>query len=418
MPYEFFLSYSRSNNDAYLKQFFDDICEEIRTKRGLPAIAEVGFFDQRALELGEDWDDSIVEGLKTANVVLAIASPAYFKSEYCGKEWELFRRRIAAAVPPGQPLPPLLKPVIWAPFDAAQVPPRVGVGQFAFGDPHAIQNTKGFKYVLKQQQAYKTEYNDLVDRLAQEIIDAGDDHAVPPLAQAPRLRDVASAFATPAVGQPAHPAVPAITPSGPKHVQFVYIAADPNTFGGMRLREPYVEAGGGDWRPFYPDNTTRVHRFVQSIVATDELDFTSEELPFSPNLLNDIQTAWQRRQIVVLIVDAWSLHWNAAYRNVLSQLDQRLDYHWCVLVPWNEKDGEIMAQRQQIEQAIGNTFDRHSRLAPNPMFYRDGIKSADDLKSALCDVLTRLKEEIKKRAPVDMPVPSGPSRSMITGPSS
>jgi hypothetical protein len=73
--------------------------------------------------------------------------------------------------------------------------------------------------------------------------------------------------------------------------------------------------------------------------------------------------------------------------------------------------------RAQIDAAISQTFDRHANLAPNPLFYRDNIKSAADLKKQLRDVLTKLKEEIKKRASVDMPVPPGPSKTMITGPS-
>ena len=111
MPYEFFFSYTRANNDAYLKQFFDDLCVDIRLKRGLPQDAEVGFFDQRDLELGEDWDAAIVNALQTSNVVIAAGSPGYFKREYCGKEWELFRQRCAATVAPGAPLPPLMKTI-------------------------------------------------------------------------------------------------------------------------------------------------------------------------------------------------------------------------------------------------------------------------------------------------------------------
>jgi FxsC-like protein len=131
----------------------------------------------------------------------------------------------------------------------------------------------------------------------------------------------------------------------------------------------------------------------------------------------EIEDAWRKRQIVVLIVDGWSLQWSADYRSILNQLDRRLDYHWCVLVPRNEKDTDAARLRAQIDAAVGQTFDRHANLAPNPLFYRDNISSADDLRTQLRDVLTKLKEEIKKRAPVDMPVPPGPSKTVITGPS-
>ena len=111
MAYEFFLSYIRANNDPYLKKFFEELSQAIRDRRGLPQTAEVGFFDQRSIELGEQWDATIVEALQTSGVVVAVASPGYFKSEYCGKEWELFRRRLAAASA-GKPLPPLIKPIV------------------------------------------------------------------------------------------------------------------------------------------------------------------------------------------------------------------------------------------------------------------------------------------------------------------
>ena len=148
----------------------------------------------------------------------------------------------------------------------------------------------------------------------------------------------------------------------------------------------------------------------------DDLDFTSDELPFGPNLLAEIDEAWRRRQIVVLIVDGWSLHWSADFRDTLTQLDQRLDYHWCALVPWNANDPDNLANRAVIESAIKQTFGKHQFLN-NPLFYRSGIQSADELKAALREVLVRLKEEIKKVASVDMPIPEGPPQAVVRGPS-
>jgi FxsC-like protein len=415
MQYEFFFSYTRANNDAYLKQFFDDLSQEIRDRRGLSNDTVVGFFDQREIELGEDWDAAIVEALQSSKVVIAISSPAYFKSEYCGKEWNLFHQRLVTASATGQAVPPLIKPIVWVPFKDAEVPPAFSMAQFTFGDPHGVHNTKGFKYLLKQFQEFKTRYVDLVHNLAQEIIDAADKHSPARLATVPRLKDIVSPFSRPiGLGHTA-PAVPIA--SGPKHVRFVYVAADPRRFDGIRLADPYLDIGGAEWKPFYPVNKARVHRFVQNVVADDDLDFTSDELLFSDDLIAEINVAWQRRQIVVLIIDGWSVYWDATYRTLLSQLDGRLDYHWCVLFPWNDQDTECVAKREEIMNAVGQTFDRHANLMRNPMFYRDGIKSADELKTVLREVLTRLKEEIKKRAPVDMPVPPGPSKLVVTGPS-
>lgn len=412
MAYEFFLSYTRANNDVFLKKFFDELSQAIRDLRGLPATADVGFFDQNNIELGEQWDATIVEALQTSNVFLAVASPGYFKSEYCGKEWELFRRRIAPGA--GAKTPPLVKPIVWIPFNIASLPSGVTDVQLTFGDPQALHNQRGFKHLLKNLQEHQVAFNNLVEALAREIIDAADTHPAQRLQAVPQLRDLPSSFD--ATARPGQPAVP-VSPTGPKHVRFVYVAANPQEIGTARTVDAYVDAGGADWKPFYPDDLTRIHRLTQNFVSGDDLDFTSEEMAFGADLLQNIDDAWKKRQIVVLVVDGWSVQWNAKYRQVLSQLDSRLDYHWCVFVPRNEKDGDSARIRAQIDSVVSQTFDRHANLAPNPLFYRDNIKSAADLKAQLRDVLTKLKEEIKKRAPVDMPIPAGPSRTVVAGPS-
>jgi len=411
MAYDFFVSYTRANNDIYLRQFIEDLAEVVSDLRGHKG---VDFFDQSDLELGEDWDAAIVEALQTSGVVLSLFSPAYFKSEYCGRELALFCQRRALLEKPGNPAPPLLKPIVWVPFKDDEVPAAINIGQRTFGDPQGPHNQKGFKYLLKQLQEYKVLYNDLVNQLGVEIIQAVDAHPLPRLPKVPALREVRSIFAAAGAAPGTPPLKP--SPSGPKHVRFVYVAASPEAFGAARGNGPYLDAGGSDWKPFFPMSTVRIHRLLQGVVANDELDFTSEELPFDVNLIGAIDEALKRRQIVVLIVDGWTLQWNPDYRAILSDLDRRLDYHWCVLVPWNEQDPDSVTKRAEIAQAINETFDRHANLAKNPMFYRDGIKSVDELKAALKEVLTRLKEEMRKRAPVDMPVPAGPAKSVLSGP--
>ena len=259
-------------------------------------------------------------------------------------------------------------------------------------------------------------FNTLIDALADEIVAASEQFPdLPRLPDVASLRDVPSAFAVAAAGGGAPvPVVPAS--AGPKHVRLVYVAASPSKFGTARNPDPYIENGGADWKPFFPDDQRRVHRLVQNFVSNDELDFTSEELPFSKSLIAQIDDAWAKRQIVVLIVDGWTVQWDAETRRVLKELDGRLDYHWCVFVPSSDQD-RSGADRAAIDRVISETFDKHANLAPNPLFYRANIRSADDLKANLRDVLTKLKEEIKKRAEVAMPMPLGPSRAVLTGPS-
>lgn len=412
MPYDFFLSYTRANNDVYLLKFFNDLSEEVRTLRGYAVGTAVGFFDQREIELGEEWDPTIVAALNSSKVLLSIASPAYFKSDYCGKEVALFSQRLPA-VRPAQGHAPVIKSLVWAPFKTADVPPPLRARQFTIGDVHALHNTKGFRHLIKQLADYQTTYNDLVFQLAQDIVQTADAHQMPPLAAPSSLGGVASLWGGDWEAQ--NPGA-----VDPNRVHFIYVAAHPQRFGNARAQDPYLDIGGADWKPFFPDRT-RIHRFMQKVLSADDLDFTSDEVAFGPDLLQRIQRASENYHIVVLVIDAWSLYWDSVngagqmYQQLLTQLDRRNDYHWCVMIPWNEQDRELMDNRVSIEPIVQATFDFHGRVARNPMFFRDGIKNFEELRQALIEVVTRLKDEIRKSVEIIKPVPAGPSKAVISG---
>src|ERR1044072_2738493 len=93
MSYDFFFSYTRGNYGEYLQRFFNDLSQELREQRGHGKEKVVGFFDQHDIELGEEWEKTIAKALQESKVMVCIYSPGYFKSPYCGKEWEVFRRR-------------------------------------------------------------------------------------------------------------------------------------------------------------------------------------------------------------------------------------------------------------------------------------------------------------------------------------
>jgi FxsC-like protein len=423
MAYEFFFSYARANQDPYLDRFFRDLSREVAVLIGKPRDCQVGFLDKESIELGAEWSPAILDALQTSKVFVAIGSVAYFNSDYCGREWAFFRRRAAAAQGDG-PLAPVIKSIVWAPHAIASLPANITDVQLRKGDKDAVHNEKGVRYMLRQSGSERKRYIDLVNALAQDICDAGQRYSLQPLAGVPSLGSLASAFVTTplpaAAPQPIY--IPAPPPSGPKHVHFIFVAADPHDFKDAREALPYEDAGGGDWKPFFPTDRRPINPLLAQVAARDDLLFSSTEVPFGTDLLDRIEEAGRQRQIVVIVIDPWSLHWDAQrlsprYGPLLQRLDGRLDYHWCVLVPWNENDPGIAPLRAQIAAKVRHTFDRHATLAPNPLFYRENIASAADLQSAVAEVLTRLKEEIKKRADVLRPVPQGPPRPGVTGPS-
>lgn len=72
MVYEFFFSYTRANNDDYLKQFFEDLDDAVRLRRGQAQGTRVGFFDQVGLQLGDEWGDVLGEALQTSKTMVCL----------------------------------------------------------------------------------------------------------------------------------------------------------------------------------------------------------------------------------------------------------------------------------------------------------------------------------------------------------
>lgn len=427
MPYDFFFSYTRGNSDKYLKRFIDDLSDELRQQRGYGKNEVVGFFDQREIELGEKWDQTIVNALQESNVMVCIYSPGYFKSEYCGKEWQVFQQRLniylkqrEAGGEKNPTLPPVIKPIFWMdplPKDLDEV---VNSLQRTEGDPADHLNKLGLREIIQQIGKYRSKYLVFIKKLATEIREAADKYKLPQMNPLPALKDIPSAFAPKPVSEAPAPVVAqqgaqAMLVHKPQHVRFVFVAGNPQEFGNLRTATPYLETGGRDWRPF--PGMGRIGPFVQHLVSDDEMGFDSDELKLTDNFNQEIEKAYNERKIVLILVDGWTLNWKSKYQEILKKFDQESKpylINCSVLVPWNENDPDFVKQQKDIEQTLSSTFDIRANLWKNPILYRDSIRSAKDLSEAVRDVLTKIKMEMHKRAEVGKPVPSGIAKPVVS----
>lgn len=55
------------------------------------ATGEVGFFDGEGVKSGEPGKPALGNALRTAKTFVAVCSPDYINTEYCGKELRVFR---------------------------------------------------------------------------------------------------------------------------------------------------------------------------------------------------------------------------------------------------------------------------------------------------------------------------------------
>lgn len=200
MPFHFYISYARVDSDGYLQKFFEDLTYAIQIRLGFPRDTEVGFFGQREFDPQSQWPDDSIEALRTSRTMVSILSPAYFSSEYAGKEWQLFETRShlgngrTGSSESWRPNPPsLIAPVIWVPWQDC-APKVVNEIESRIGESSSIYKRNGLLTMRKALSQFQREYVELVVALAEQIIERSATTKSPLLDVLPKLDELDSAF--------------------------------------------------------------------------------------------------------------------------------------------------------------------------------------------------------------------------------
>lgn len=123
--YEIFCSYAHADNDEGWVDAFE--AQLAATYRKLTGQAPVVFIDRESLMTADIWESKIRGALERAQLLVAILSPSYVRSEWCRREWEAFVLREEAlrsgrqlADEQGFIFPVLLHPLDRGAFDESQ----------------------------------------------------------------------------------------------------------------------------------------------------------------------------------------------------------------------------------------------------------------------------------------------------------
>ena len=85
--YDIFVSYSHKDDPTWIAAFEHALVQELRSKLGHePAI----WRDQENIRLGQNWKDTIREGIQSTAVFITILSPGYQVSDWCARERNCF----------------------------------------------------------------------------------------------------------------------------------------------------------------------------------------------------------------------------------------------------------------------------------------------------------------------------------------
>ncbi len=106
--FDLFVSYAhlddRDENAGKVAALVDAIKAEFLHSIGAPLSV---FFDTEAIRAMDDWEARILTGLRQSKMMVAVLSPAYFASEYCRKEWEIYVDTELAHALPGEGIKPI-----------------------------------------------------------------------------------------------------------------------------------------------------------------------------------------------------------------------------------------------------------------------------------------------------------------------
>jgi hypothetical protein len=106
--YDLFVSYAhaddRGENVEKVAALVQAIKDDYQRVIGSPLQV---FFDTHAIRSMDDWEARILTGLRQSKMMVAVLSPAYFASDYCRREWELYVETELAQALPGEGITPI-----------------------------------------------------------------------------------------------------------------------------------------------------------------------------------------------------------------------------------------------------------------------------------------------------------------------
>jgi FxsC-like protein len=337
-PY-FFLSYHRSeyrpddgfDPDYWVKRFFSDLCRDVNQ---FAAASNPGFMD-RQTPVGSPWRDRLAEAISCCKVFVPLLTPGYFTSEFCGREWTAFARRLQMDAAGGS-APTAIVPVLWHRLHAVDLPPQVSrLNLTPTGFPKAYEQQGLF--VLMRLRSYSSSYTRSVLKIAQAINESGR-AANLAAAEPVDLDSVPNAFAEHQARNTshrvriivaAHPVGP-----GPGKTAAPVQAAGPRSsyYYGHKMRE---------WNPYRsPTSVTPIARYAEDvIVGLNHLAFLAplDEPAVPPAPMPS-----------VVLLDPWAVE-VPEIAGRLRDLDRQLPH---VVVPWNLEDEQTISAVSRLERNI------------------------------------------------------------------
>jgi TIR domain len=179
MPYA---NGSQQEPDDYAVQFFHDVSSLVVAQIDRRPGVDPGFID-RSMEGGRLWTDELLHMLGSCQVFVALLSPAYITSDWCGMEWNAFSERTVTRLRQTAPdHEACIIPVIWTRVREHRKPSCIRKVQpflpSDLPDPDAVRRYKKDGVLGLLNTGPTSFYRGIILRLAQRIAELYDDYQV------------------------------------------------------------------------------------------------------------------------------------------------------------------------------------------------------------------------------------------------
>lgn len=390
--YPFFLSYSHRDLSSEMIQFARQLRVAVQGRLG-GKVEDAGFIDREQLKLGDPWPTDLAKALATAKVFVPVYSMDYFSSEFCGKEWRVFRLR-RQQLPPGNWR---VIPVLWGKPSVFNkvMPEPVKALQFDNGAFPNDYRERGLGELIRVPKEYEGIWQKSVEILADAIVDAAQLPPVPagvPADFKQTLPDFPSA---------------ATTTQKSSIARFVYVVARRNEVAEFRKM---LDAYGDEvfqWQPYHPD-TDEVARVTQRI--SDELKLIS--VPVQLDDLANPPSADDGRTLVAVIVDAWAAL-IPRYNEYLQKIRDNRSKYCATVIVWNAQDDETLTRADDINKMLT------AAVGPAPFISAAGTgferaTNSQELQNCLRGALEAARIRIMNSTPPTQPMPPGSAHPHIS----
>jgi hypothetical protein len=360
MPQLFFTSYSHINRDRFLERFIEQLRSEVlqRGPGGLRA-EEIAFFDSEGIQTGEEWVRKLAAAVSECKVCVAVCTPAFTNSEFCGKEINVFIERLRKWEQiPGNAgtVGRSILPVIWVKAALPDVLGRFQYDEKAFPSEYMEHGLR----TLFQLPRYAGKRGEVIITLAERIVKAADSN-LPPSGPLPHFDQISSIFHEQRRGSR------------------YGIALVPLLKGGL-FAKPYGQS------PTLRDlmDEACLPRVPWRVVEQDG------------KLKQRLDQAKENREAIVVVTDLDTLS-DPMYGGVISTIDSATGEQTAILLIGSE--GQLLSASQ--EQGIEVTFAGSFPTALPKAWYTDwkSIHSLESLRKVLEETITKLRSLLVKGDP-------------------